>query len=147
MCLSQTLDIDLYRVETLKDSVRGRLYFNGIYMVDTLEPPEDAEFPCIPPGVYSFRLYDSPRFRRKLLLIDVPGRKYIEVHVGNYVSHVSYRDGKPYLRLYSRGCILVGDYTKTDDNTGFLASSKRNLDRLSATYTNEFFVPGKFIVH
>lgn len=51
----------------------------------------------IPAGKYWVTKYDSPRFKRQVLLLhDVPKRSYIEIHHGNFYSD-------------TEGCILVGD--------------------------------------
>lgn len=63
----------------------------------TLERPlADPEHPAIPEGRYPVTLYNSPRFKRTVLLLHgVPGREAIEIHAGNTVGD-------------SKGCILVG---------------------------------------
>src|SRR5262245_52923347 len=71
------------------------------FVCNTLEDPYrdgkkiDGET-CIPFGEYSFVFYDSPAFHREVLLLEnVPGFKFIEVHPGNTVSD-------------TLGCILTG---------------------------------------
>ena len=74
----------------------------------TLEPPsaqkatspEQKKNPRIPAGTYTAKTYISqnkgkPVHRYRVFLLDVPGRKWIEMHVGNYP-----RD--------TEGCILPG---------------------------------------
>jgi len=51
---------------------------------------------CIPPGEYDYRLRFSPGKQTYVLeLQNVPGRTYIQIHIGNYTSQIE-------------GCILVG---------------------------------------
>ena len=61
----------------------------------TLEP-EFTSGKLIPAGIYRARLYNSPKFGRKVILLsNVPGFDAIEIHVGNDVGD-------------TEGCILVG---------------------------------------
>ena len=71
--------------------VFGRLYLNGQPLLYTLEPDIMMR---IRPGTYSAQIYQSPRNGR-VLLLDVPGRTFIEIHAGNSVKDTT-------------GCILVG---------------------------------------
>lgn len=73
---------------------------------------------CIPIGEYEAAWTWSPTFKRYLWeLIDVPGRKYIRLHVANYTRQL-------------RGCIAPGMNVKDIDGDGVLdvASSGRALD-------------------
>lgn len=81
----------LYRDTCNKYGSFGVLEFDGT-LYETLEP-EDA---IIPPGTYIVSLTYSPRFRKKLPLVNcVPGHSGVRIHCGNFS-----RD--------SQGCILLG---------------------------------------
>lgn len=94
-----------------KDSYTGGgLFLDGLFECYTLERPEVQ----ILPGTYKITLYSSPIHGYKVpLLHDVPGRLFIEIHVGNYP-----RDTK--------GCILVG----TQYSNGVVMGSKLAFDKL-----------------
>ncbi len=80
----------------------GRIYIDGEYICNSLEPPwkNNARYTAIPKGVYEVILNYSPKFKRVLpLLLNVPGRDSIRVHRGNYPKD-------------TQGCILLGENTK-----------------------------------
>lgn len=59
---------------------------------------------CIPAGVYQARLTFSPRFKRKLYLIDpVEGRSGIRIHSANFMG-----DKSKGLLCHLNGCIALG---------------------------------------
>lgn len=68
-------------------------------LVHTLEPPwknNQHDISCIPPGTYEAVRYLSPKRGYELFrLINVHGRDFIEIHIGNFP-----RD--------TEGCILLG---------------------------------------
>lgn len=94
---------------------KGQLYVDSAVECHTLEPKEQGDAPlCIPEGKYEVRLEMSPHFGYPTPhLQDVPGRSYIEIHIGNYPSQ-------------THGCILVGQTTDTD----FIGMSKAAFDAL-----------------
>ncbi len=102
----------------------GKLYVNGEYFCDTLEPAEaylyshtppekiqrakDCGRVCIPYGIYPITLeIQSPRYKGRSVyqpinfmiprLINVPRFNGILIHIGNYPKD-------------TRGCILVGTF-------------------------------------
>lgn len=78
----------------------GRLYLNGNYVADTLEPPVIKVGGCIPEGTYRVKMYPSGKFKKMLPIIDgVPYRSGILIHAGNTVED-------------TKGCILVGKNTQ-----------------------------------
>ena len=95
--------------DTFSDkSVLGELYLNGERMCDTLENPwldNQQTISCIPAGIYDVRLRlareSASRDYLHLLVKDVPNRKYILFHRGNFPKDTS-------------GCILVGLGTQQD---------------------------------
>lgn len=80
------------------DCTLGRLQC-GDFRCFTLELPwrdNQRSISCIPAGVYSAGLYQSPRHGMVVLFDDVPNRSMIEIHAGNYTRQIE-------------GCVLVGD--------------------------------------
>lgn len=87
------LTLNLTRLWPSQNSVIGELDVAGVFQCYTLELPEGK---CIPAGTYPITIYDSPRFKRPMpILNNVPGRSYIEIHFGNDAAD-------------TEGCILVG---------------------------------------
>lgn len=107
----------LYREENTPTYCRGRLFADfddeddepdthvgECLICDTLEPPvrRPSDFirgrTAIPAGLYNLALTQSPKFGRRLpLLQDVPEMTGIRIHRGNTVAD-------------TRGCILPGRY-------------------------------------
>jgi len=74
----------------------------------TLELPWKDNRPnvsCIPAGLYEVELRESPKFGLTYWVRNVPGRKYILFHSGNWAG-----DREKGLRSHTYGCILVGKY-------------------------------------
>ena len=77
-----------------------------VYSCYTLELPDLKNAPnisCIPSGEYKVVPRNSAKFKDHLHITEVPGRKYILIHTGNYFTDI-------------RGCVLVGK-TLTDINS------------------------------
>ena len=94
----------LIRDDFTEKSVMGKLYCNGEFIAHTLELPwkdNEKSVSCIPKGRYNCRIRlareSATRDYVHLLVQDVPDRKYILFHRGNYPSD-------------SRGCILTGTH-------------------------------------
>ena len=98
----------LIRDTFTKESTIGKLFINGESFCDTLENPyinNERNISCIPEGQYKVRLRlareSATRDYLHLLVQDVPNRKWILIHIGNYPSQ-------------TQGCILVGNGRKQD---------------------------------
>lgn len=87
----------LKRIAFRNNYTIGKLFVDGRYYCDTLEPSRMASiYPCIPVGSYPLLLAWSPKFHCYMLRLDsVPKRSGILIHAGN----------KP---ADTHGCILVG---------------------------------------
>lgn len=85
------MTLSLHRLWHSKHGTFGVLDVEGKQPIYTLEETEKE----IPKGTYKIELTYSPRFRRLLPLLIVPGRSAIRIHAGNWP-----RD--------SSGCVLVG---------------------------------------
>lgn len=99
------MQLVLKRIALRKTYTIGHLYINGKYFCDTCEDrvrpageKVDGET-AIPYGKYCVKITWSPRFRKRLPLIEnVPNFTGIRIHSGNAAKD-------------SRGCVLVGRNT------------------------------------
>ena len=103
------MDLEVIRkkVQTTHSTV-GTLLIDSVYECVTLEPPKEVDpqgngFVCIPTGTYPLKIYWSHKFGRHVPHVEnVPNRKYIEIHMGNFPSNTD-------------GCTLVGKAQPKDD--------------------------------
>lgn len=93
----------------------GKMYINGIYFCDTMEPPIRKNKPrAIPTGQYTLIVNYSNRFKKELpLLCAVPDFEGIRIHNGSFPED-------------SKGCILVG----LNKAKGMLIDSRYTLIKL-----------------
>lgn len=111
------MNIVVFRSAPLVDgSVHGKLYIDDLYFCDTLEN-EKYIIPC---GTYKVRCnYPSARFGHLMPLIeDVPNRSGILIHWGNKKED-------------SRGCILVGRYSRPGTISYSVSTFNQLYDRLT----------------
>lgn len=104
--MAKSIDLTLVRYQFMDDRTLGRLYMDGRYFCDTLEPAirkyEEGEKKvygksAIPAGTYEIERKYSASFRReKYYLKKVPMFEGIMFHEGNDPSD-------------TKGCILLGD--------------------------------------
>lgn len=124
------MELKLKRIAKRDTYTIGRLYIDGTYFCDTIEdkdrglassmPEQDIRKKkvygktAIPTGRYGVNITYSPRFAKKLPLIDgVKGFSGIRIHSGNTADD-------------SSGCVIVGENKKK----GMVINSKATLDRL-----------------
>lgn len=93
----------------------GKLFVDGEYLCDTLEPPvRNIEFgSAVKYGTYQVSLVWSPKFRCYMLRVEVPHRCGILFHAGNSVRDTT-------------GCILLGE----NKSVGRLHNSRKYVDIL-----------------
>ena len=107
----------------MEDRTIGDLFYNGTVLCKTLELPwknNKRDESCIPIGIYKC-IYD-PHID-KFLVLDVPDRDNIQIHVGNSLKDTT-------------GCITVG---KKYDSNWNLVSSRIAFNRIyDAIGTNVF---------
>lgn len=74
----------------------GKLYIDGVYFSDTLEPSVDAKkFGAVKLGSYPLNIVWSAKFGCYMPRIEVPHRSGILFHAGNFPKD-------------SKGCVLLG---------------------------------------
>ena len=98
----------------------------GDFRCFTLELPDlnnQKNISCIPPGIYSTRIIQSPSLGKCIDVMGVNGRKYIRIHAGNYTSQIE-------------GCLLVGDSLKDINKDGVIdvTNSKATLNKIMDMY-------------
>ena len=93
------------RVWQKDDYTIGRLFVDGEFLCNTLEPPVRPDGikingkTAIPFGVYDLALSYSPRFQTVLpLVLNVPNFEGVRIHAGNFVSD-------------TEGCLILGRNT------------------------------------
>jgi len=112
-----------------KDCTLGRLSY-GNFKCFTLELPwkdNATNVSCVPAGTYKATKYNSPSKGLVVLLKDVEGRTWIEIHSGNYTHQI-------------RGCILVGDGITYLDNDSIpdVVNSRNTLYKLLEALPMDF---------
>ncbi len=88
---------------------------------------------CIPTATYLCEIVDSPKFGRVYEVKDVPGRKNILAHKGNFSASEGY--GKSDIE----GCILLGNAISEIAGQKALLSSKDAVARFMADMESEPF--------
>ena len=137
-------------IETISydDATIGRLSSNGFHCF-TLELPwldNKTDVSCVPPNIYEYKKRFSPSKKMVVIeLIDVEGRTFIQLHIGNFTKQIL-------------GCCLVGmgiTYLDTDSIPD-LVNSEEALNRLLESCPNtgtieiirygKYFEKGKYNV-
>lgn len=122
------MELRLKRIAKRDTYTIGRLFINGEYFCDTLEPkvrdlskePKVKGKTAIPPGRYRVYLTYSPRFKCILPLLDnVPLFTGVRMHAGNKAED-------------TEACILVGENKKV----AMVLNSRATLGRLMALLQN-----------
>lgn len=92
------MKIQIQRQNLVKESRFGLLKVNSNFWGFTLE----NENKLIPVGIYNAKIYVSPKRNQNVILLEnVPGRSFIEMHIANWASQLE-------------GCIAPGSYTEGD---------------------------------
>jgi hypothetical protein len=113
------------------DCTLGRLSLSSSgFQCFTLELPwlnNQINVSCIPSGNYLAKKYNSPLHGEVILLINVDGRSFVEIHSGNFTRQIL-------------GCILVGDGIKYLDDDGIpdVTNSRNTLKKLLTLLPEEF---------
>lgn len=111
--------LELYRIAKNDKYTIGRLFYQGGYICDTLEPPVRDKYilgcSAVPPDSYTLSVdVYSPKFKMNCpRIIDFSLSRNILIHVGNSITD-------------TEGCILVG----FNRARGLLSSSKACFDYL-----------------
>src|SRR5690348_7201859 len=104
------MKLRLIREPSRPNTTFGVLFIDGFFECFTLENTSKI----IPAGIYSIKLYDSPKFHRAVpQLQNVPNRSFIEMHPANFYTDLE-------------GCIGVGEGM----NATMLENSRDAFDKL-----------------
>ncbi len=124
-----------------KNETRGSLFvLDGadlLYRCKTIELPDNGNqrnVSCIPEGEYWVIKHVRENGEVVFLLLDVPWRDAIEIHIGNYVA-----GGK----IDTKGCILPGNYFSDLNEDGYIDIAGST----SAMNTLLHLLPDKFKLH
>lgn len=117
---SKNMIITIHRAWPKRDYIIGRVFVNGVFLCNSLEPPLNrVYFPGIPCGAYDITLSTSSKFRAvRPFIAAVPKRTGIMIHEGNTVKD-------------TRGCILLGDNL----TAGMVSNSKRRMSEIMELLT------------
>ena len=134
------MKIEIFRDEFDEDSpergILGKLYINGVYLCDTLEPPYLSKFGCVEAGSYDLVYHYSPSFRRQMIYLDMASsgskRSGIMFHAGNS-------------SLDTKGCILVGH--RDVRGSFYLVCSKIFLQKLTENFVSRISEDKKLIIY
>lgn len=111
--------------------VTGYLSINdNLPVCHTLELPwlfNTKNVSCVPPGSYSGTIRADGDRGWRIQLEGVPGRKYIQIHIGNYPRQI-------------KGCILVGE--SVDYKGCVINNSGVAMKQLSTEFNKEKFFGG-----
>jgi len=90
-----------------------------IFTLELVDLDNKTSVSCIPEGLYSCRLVNSPSLGLCIDVKNVIDRTYIRIHAGNYTTQIE-------------GCILVGDSQQDFNNDGVIdvTNSRDSLDWL-----------------
>ena len=120
------MNIELRRDDQNDVRTLGSIFIDGEQFCETLELPwrdNQRGISCIPEGSYECRLGLSPSRGYKVYwLQDVPGRKDVQIHIGNFPKDI-------------RGCILVGEHRGVNQ----VVHSKRAFDKFIARMGGQNF--------
>lgn len=101
-----TPTLKLTRFASADTGTKGHFASSG-HLFCALELPwkgNQRKVSCIPPGRYTVRIVDSPKFGKIYEVQGVPGRSEILIHWGNWAGDVSKG-----LKSDVLGCILLGE--------------------------------------
>lgn len=121
------MNLKLIRDDQNATRTLGAIFLeDGTRFCETLElawKDNQRGISCIPEGVYECKVADSPsRGYPVYWLQDVPGRKDVQIHIGNFPKDI-------------RGCILVG----TDRGVDQVVHSKVAFDKFMDLMDGEPF--------
>lgn len=122
---------------TLKRFLHDKVTFGKLHLewlpehkdLYTIELPWNDNKPnisCIPQGIYNATPYSSSRFKNVYKILNVPDRKSILIHAGNFAYDVKLLAGSH--SSDTQGCILIGLGIK--ENVPMVTKSKLALDYL-----------------
>jgi len=106
----------------------GTELFQG-FMLELADKGNQNSISRIPEGIYDVVKRNSPKYGDHFHLINVPGRSYILIHVGNYYTN-------------TRGCLLPGEgiYDINGDGLKDITNSANTMKKLNKIMDDEFTI-------
>ncbi len=122
--------ISLNRIETSDNGTFGVLSYNGKVLCHTCELPwrdNQKKISCIPPGTYTAKLRNSPKYGDHWHIQNVPNRDMILIHHGNTINDIE-------------GCILVGLTRGEVNGLPAVTQSRKAMELLRQSLPAEFTI-------
>jgi hypothetical protein len=98
-------NVYLFRTSTSDEGTEGMLATDGFFC-KTLELPwreNQRSISCIPSGIYTVKIRQSPKYGEIYWVTGVPNRSWILIHSGNWAG-----DRAKGFKTHVNGCILLG---------------------------------------
>ena len=98
--------VTIFRIKKSDHGMEGLVCTPYGFTCYSIEPPDRnnrLRISCIPAGVYTVKIRQSPKYGTIFHVTGVDGRTYILEHWGNWAG-----DRKKKLRSHSNGCLLFG---------------------------------------
>lgn len=114
--------LTLLRIGSSDLGTYGVLRDKAIPFAVTMEPPwrqNMQDVSCVPPGIYTCKRVQSPKFGETFEITGVPGRSHVLFHQGNYLDD-------------THGCILVAEEFGGTEGLPVIVSSKRGFAEFMA---------------
>jgi hypothetical protein len=130
-------DAVLQRLESSDQGTFGKLVAGGLAFFSGELPWRDnaPSVSCVPAGTYRAIFTDSPRFGRRLYLLDrVPARSGIRIHPANLMG-----DAQKGFRCQLNGCIALGEKLGWMDKQKAVLLSQPAVRRLESFFGGQPF--------
>ncbi len=116
----------IQRQPSTPEGTFGQWFGDGEQLCVTVERPDTGDHPCVAPGNYHFKQFNSPSKGDVWLMTNPPeGRSMIEVHPANLASELL-------------GCIAPGDTYGMIDGVRAVMNSKNTFSMLKSKLPDEF---------
>lgn len=130
--------VTVKRIEDGDQGTFGVLITDHGFRCNVGELPDRDNHPMlsrIPSGEYQCELMFSPHFKRMVYhILDVPGRKNVEIHVGNWCG-----DTTKGFKSDVLGCMILGSHLAIMGGQKAVTNSKDTFEKFLTEMDNEGF--------